>query len=30
MEEIFDWKIAATSYESSFEVVIESFINEYN
>ncbi|URQ68341.1 glycosyltransferase family 4 protein [SAR86 cluster bacterium] len=30
MEEIFDWKIAASSYESSFKAVIESFINEYN
>ena len=30
MEEIFDWKIAASSYESSFEGVIESFNNEYN
>ena len=30
MEEIFDWKIAASSYESSFKGVIESFNNEYN
>ena len=30
IEEIFDWKIAASSYESSFKAVIESFINEYN
>jgi glycosyltransferase involved in cell wall biosynthesis len=30
MEEFFDWKIAASSYESSFKAVIESFINEYN
>ena len=30
MEEIFDWKIAASSYESSFKAVIESFNNEYN
>ena len=30
MEEILDWKIAASSYESSFKAVIESFINEYN
>ena len=30
MEEIFDWKIAASSYESSFKTAIESFINEYN
>ena len=30
MEEIFDWKIAASSYESSFKAAIESFINEYN
>ena len=30
MEEIFDWKIAASSYESSFKAVIESFTNEYN
>ena len=30
MEEIFDWKIAASSYESSFKAVIESFSNEYN
>ncbi len=30
MEKNFDWKIAASSYESSFKAVIESFINEYN
>ena len=30
MEEIFDWKIAASSYESSFKRVIESFNNEYH
>ena len=30
MEDIFDWKIAASSYESSFKGVIESVNNEYN
>ena len=30
MEEIFDWNISASSYESSFKGVIESFNNEYN
>ena len=30
METKFDWKIAASSYESSFQEVIESFNNEHN
>ena len=30
METKFDWKIAASSYESSFQEVIESFHNEHN
>ena len=30
MEDMFDWKIAASRYESSFEEVIRKFKNEYN
>ena len=30
METKFDWKIAASSYEASFQEVIESFNNEHN
>ena len=30
MEDMFDWKIAASRYERSFEEVIRKFKNEYN